>query len=229
MPLTCIRKVPCDNLVKGKNISFDIQIYNHIKYTPNDFHAVFSYPKKWFSLRLITPTGLKYIIDDFPKSVDTSADYIVDFLFDNKMWEYISPYVKITIYRWKTILYIQNINDIKMTNFVWLWINNKSLSLGTKLVKELMETWKIYHWNSFINKTTLISIAKTYIIFDHTYATLFRKELKRETNTFLNSRFFNNFNNFQFTCEVVDNSTDNYCYKPSYFDTIDSTGNLNDL
>lgn len=228
MPLTCIRNVPCDNPVKGKNISFDIQIYNHIKKIPQDFHAVFSYPEKWFSLRLITPIGFEYIINDFPNSVDTSKDYVIDFLFDNKMWKYISPYVKITEKRWKTILYVQTINDIKMTNFVWLWISNQSLLLGIKLVKELMETWKMYHWNSFVNKTKLISIAKTYIIFDSTYAAVFKKELKRETNTFLNSRYFNNFNNFYLTCEVVDNST-GYCYKPSYFETLDSTGNLNDL
>lgn len=181
MPLFSIRPVICVAPRPIGASAFGNQIYNHLKNTPREYHAVFSHPEKWFSLNLMTPEILARILTDFPTVVDRTCNSFLNFAFNMAMWEFIPLTTPFTMERWVVIRNLYNISNSKMLTFAKDW-TEKHLTTEKRieLFDHLMVVWRMRTWGNVHQKMRMISIAESLGDICEKHAKNFAREFEEE-------------------------------------------------
>lgn len=158
LKLTSIRPVVCGFPSMIRAHAMGDQLYNHFKNTPTEYHAVFSHPSKWFSTGIITENTLRRIVSDFPKVVDMTQDYFLEFVIQKTMWDILPTTFPVS--NWRIIYstrYSGDNNNKSRIEFTKRWIQNFDDSIQSRLYDE----FKIY-WN--MNKSGVNMKQNKYIL-----------------------------------------------------------------
>lgn len=159
MPFVSIRPVPCKTFVGGEVPPIGLQIFQHYKNTPTEYHDVFSCPEKMFSMGIITPKTFRKIITTFPEVFDRTKEYIIKFMFEKGLWDLIPLSVPFSIEKFYFIKYSTIINnDIILFMNGWISIHHSEKE-SKKLIIDVMRFWKSVHnidMNTFISYVELL-------------------------------------------------------------------------
>jgi len=181
MPFVSIRPVTCGKYHTGYASPISDQIYKHLKYTPEQYHDIFSHPEKMFSMSLIGRDNLYRILSEIPNwNIDKSQEYFIDFVFDNKMWDHIPSTLPFSTKRWLEIVRNYNLWDQKMHGFVRRWINSQEKRKMEALLLELLTNLDIICDKQSPDRNEFLSHAETFGDIGKEYADIFRREFEKK-------------------------------------------------
>lgn len=196
MPLISIRPTLCGTYIGTSVPPIGDQIFRHYKYTPKEYHDVFSNPHKMFAMNIITPHTFRKIIKELPGVFDTSLNYIIDFMFSNYMWDIIPCSTPFNLQRLDILenyLYTDEIqmklymDEKKIISFMKDWIsrhNNKEKSKD--LIIGVMKSLKKKKWDTIAKKKSFICLVESLGDIGEEYSIFLKKEFDEYEN---NTRF----------------------------------------